>query len=728
MSKAWKASWLTDPEFAELVPLSLLHKEAGGTPPSGHPPDLRNHHMLLRKTFECGRLPELAVLDITADDYYKLYINGVFVAQGPAQGYSFHYYYNRIDVTPYLREGTNVIAVHVYYMGHVNRAMSSGDFRQGMMAELYTDDGLALVTDESWRWIRTFEYGGGEAPTTGNDTQVLEHVDSRLRYAGWKEVNFDDSGWRPVAVKNNHGYMLVEQPTPTLQVEIIRPSHVQRLGGGHFLIDFGTEITGQFTLRAQGAAGDRIEIRCGEEMMDDGKHVRYDMRCGCLFQEIWTLSGRAEEEPEFYDYKAFRYVELQGPEHALDAGSFAAVVRHYPLDPAACRFTTTDTQLQGIWDICRRGVMLCAQEAFLDCPSREKGAYLGDAGIMAHTHMYLSGDSRLVRKTLHDYALSSRICPGLMAVAPGSFMQEIADFSCQWPQQLLTYYLYSGDVEFLKEMYPYAEGVMNYFRAYARRDGLLESVNEKWNLVDWPADMRDGYDFYLSNPVGTGCHNVMNAFYYGCVSAVQEIQDILHIPYDDQLPDLREAFIRTFWDAGTGLFVDAEGSPHTALHSNVLPLYYGIAPVESIPGILSFIREKRLSCSVYFAYFLLKALAGAGEYELAYELLMCHDERSWSNMLREGATACFEAWGKNQKWNTSLCHGWASAPIAVLIEDVIGLKPAEPGWNGVSFTPHLTPSMPPFQLDLKLPAGQLSLQYADGVITGPMFRAAGKNG
>ena len=35
----------------------------------------------------------------------------------------------------------------------------------------------------------------------------------------------------------------------------------------------------------------------------------------------------------------------------------------------------------------------------------------------------------------------------------------------------------------------------------------------------------------------------------------------------------------------------------------------------------------------------------------------------------------FEAWGKDMKWNTSLCHPWACAPIPVLIEDILGITP-----------------------------------------------------
>ena len=58
-------------------------------------------------------------------------------------------------------------------------------------------------------------------------------------------------------------------------------------------------------------------------------------------------------------------------------------------------------------------------------------------------------------------------------------------------------------------------------------------------------------------------------------------------------------------------------------------------------------------------------------------------------MLREDATACFEAWGKDQKWNTSLCHPWASAPVIILLEDIAGLAPAPDTPQGYHAAPHL---------------------------------------
>ena len=293
-------------------------------------------------------------------------------------------------------------------------------------------------------------------------------------------------------------------------------------------------------------------------------------------------------------------------------------------------------------------------------------------------------------------------------------MQEIADYSMQWPMQLLRYFWHSGDIDFLERMYPTVKNLVDYFGKYRRPDGLLANVQDKWNLVDWPENARDGYDFDLGRPVGDGCHNVINAFYYGMIKDYNEIRDILGIDYEDELPELRQSFIKAFYNENSGLFVDAEGSNHSALHSNVLPLYFGITPLDRQKDAVNFIQEKGFSCGVYMAYFVLKALAKVGEHELVYSLITSDSIHSWSNMLKEGATTCFEAWGKDQKWNTSLCHPWASAPIPVLIEDIIGLKPAVPGWKEIKFTPKIPESIKELDLKIKVKSGEIRVKHRDG--------------
>ncbi len=168
-SRKFAGKWITTPEFAQGPVLPVFHRQLD---PVRVPEEKRrNRHILFRRSFVLPSFQK-ATLWLTADDFYKLYINGDYVCQGPAPGYPWHYYYQRIDVTPYLREGTNLIAVHTYYQGLINRVWVSGDGRHGLLLDLCCDGKLMLATDSSWRWH--LHGGYADLGTTGYETQFLE--------------------------------------------------------------------------------------------------------------------------------------------------------------------------------------------------------------------------------------------------------------------------------------------------------------------------------------------------------------------------------------------------------------------------------------------------------------------------------------------------------------------------------------------------------------------------
>lgn len=656
-----KAKFICHKDFSFVKPINVFHEEHEKLPLPTTDDKYKNRHILFRKKFDLKDFRSAAI-KITADDYFKLYINGKFVMQGPPPSYPHAYAYMQKDVSEYLLKGENVIAVHTYYQGLINRVWVSGDLRESLWCELYVDENLTLVSDENWKCADHTAYSS--CGVFGYDTAYAERYDSRAKEVGFEKSEYNDETWKNASVYENADYNLVKSAIKPLAAYCVNPVTIKNHDGVIFA-DFGREYAGQLYLKVHGNRGDEIILRYGEELNDDNT-VRYNLRCNCKYEEKWVLSG-ADDELDQFDYKAFRYAEIRLPK-GTSVNAVKMIVRHYPFDKKIS-YKTKNENLKKVLKLCEDTVHYGVQEVFVDCPTREKGQYLGDAFISGRAQTILDGDSALLKKTIDDFCNTAFISKGLMAVSTSSFMQEIADYSLLFAELVLWTYQFDKDLNFLKKTYPFVKGVYEYFCRYENTDGLLESVTEKWNLVDWPDNLRDGYDFPLTNPIGRGIHNVINAFWTGFLKAYDEILKILGYSPTNKPIKTEESFIKAFFNEKTGLFCDSPAKKHSAIHSNVLPLYFGVKENDRsfVKNAVKFIEEKRLtSMGVYTSYFALAALKKNGEEEKAVTLAT--DKNAWLNMIAEGGTATFEAWGKEQKWNTSLFHPWAVAPIIVFSE------------------------------------------------------------
>ena len=665
MSNIFTGKWICDPRFSDLQPRNMYHREAERKQHRyDHPKELLNLHTLFRKEFTLSKKPGRYLLRIASDDYGKIKINGSFVGQGPTTGYLDACHYNVFDITDKLHDGVNVIENHVYYQGHTNHVWFSGDLRMGMIADLIAPDGSVLLcTDESWEYAPILNFVDDRM--VGYETQYLENYDSRI----------PAQPFSPVGILKNNDVVFYPDPTPVLDIYTKLPETIEAIPNG-FFYDFGTEVVGTLKIRATGESGARIRILCGEELEDTPVKVRHNMRCYCNYDEIWTLAG-GSEELEQYDYKAFRYVAVLVDGGDAKIGGVAVTVRHAPFNDAACTIQADDKILEAVFNICKNGVKWGTQEVYVDCPQREKGQYAGDMTVTSGSQLWLTGDIYMLEKGIRAQAHSAKIDDGLMAVMSGGLMQEIADYSLQFPLLLERHYAYTGNRAFLEEMLPINDGMLAHFAAFAREDGLLSGVSDKWNLVDWPENLRDGYDFPLPRPVGPGTHNVLNAFYIGAVIRTEQLKEQLGSPYEKKSDKLLAAFNKAFFRPDLGLYVDCEDSNHASLHSNMLAPFYGFTPAGYEQSIGDFLVSKvadGIICGVYMSYFLLRGLCKLGRYDDVYSIITSQAENSWYNMVREGGTTCFEAWGKDKKGNTSLCHPWASTPIVVLIEELMGVS------------------------------------------------------
>ncbi len=660
--------FITTKEFACLSPIDLRHKEHSPAPEK--PGSLRHKHILFMKKLPLTDTSNCR-LRITADDYYKLYINRKFVAMGPSPSYPQHRSFNEFDISEYLINGDNLITVHVYYQGLLNRAYDSADNRCALGFELYGNNTLICEADESWQYHYDTHFVAGD--TIGYNTQFKENLDFRLYDSDvW---NGKTDGSQCVSVDND--YVLNDEPTRLIAIEDIKPMHMCVLSEDEIFVDFGKEYVGYPVFKMSGKCGQTLTLLCGEETEADNKFLaRGRMRCNCDYCETLTMSGGIDTV-DFFEYKAFRYMTLvgEGVRSAVDLDSIKLLARHAEYKNGGAELTECEPLLRDIWELCEHTAHYATEEGFLDCPTREKGQYLGDFTVSGLAHLYLTGDPYMYRKTLLDFAKSAEICKGIMAVAPGSFMQEIADFSLQYPLQLLNYCRYTGDRETALALMPTVYGILEHFKQFEREDGLLVGVTDKWNLVDWPRGLRDGYDFKLSRPIASDAlHNVINAFYIGAHKCAEELSDMLSLGHENRSEALSEAFNKTFYNEELNFYTDSPHTAHASLHSNVLPVFFGFEKEDCREKIVDLIEEKKFSCGVQFSYFVLGACARLSAYELEYSLITDKGEHSWYNMLKEGATTLFEAWGKDQKDNTSLCHPWASAPIIALCQDADNMR------------------------------------------------------
>jgi alpha-L-rhamnosidase len=70
-----------------------------------------------RRVFELNAKPSRFVVHVSADNCYRLFVNGEQVSSGPQRSDLMHWRYETVDVSPQLRTGRNVVAALVWNWG-----------------------------------------------------------------------------------------------------------------------------------------------------------------------------------------------------------------------------------------------------------------------------------------------------------------------------------------------------------------------------------------------------------------------------------------------------------------------------------------------------------------------------------------------------------------------------------------------------------------------------------
>lgn len=252
------------------------------------------------------------------------------------------------------------------------------------------------------------------------------------------------------------------------------------------------------------------------------------------------------------------------------------------------------------------------------------------------------------------------------------------------------YLLYTGDMPSVRSWYGRLK--QNLLLEGRDESGLLHAEHLKTlppslginnvtipvrDIVDWPQPERDGYEMAEVNLVP-------NCWFYMALCRMAELARLLEKPEEaanaletarSVRKALREKMLKN------GLFTDNPHSHHTALHSCIFPVLWGIAEEDEKPRILELMRSKGMACSVFVSQFLLECCFENGLADHALDLMQSKEKRSWNNMLSCGATIAMEAWDDSFKPNQDWSHPWGAAPGNVVVRYLAGIRPLEQGFK-----------------------------------------------
>ena len=101
------------------------------------PPDIAADAFVVfhaRRSFELSTRPAMFIVHVSADNRYRLYVNGASVATGPQRADVAHWRYETVDLAPLLREGRNVIAAVIWNWG-AQRPLAQHSLRTGFVLQ-----------------------------------------------------------------------------------------------------------------------------------------------------------------------------------------------------------------------------------------------------------------------------------------------------------------------------------------------------------------------------------------------------------------------------------------------------------------------------------------------------------------------------------------------------------------------------------------------------------------
>lgn len=697
---SWPASWITCPGVAQR--------------------DYGVYHF--RKTFSLAQKPARFVVHVSADNRYRLFVNGEAVCSGPARGDLYNWYFETLDIAPYLREGSNTIAALVWNMGeHAPVAQVSNQTAFVLQGNGRSEH--VVNTNDSWKVFHDTAY----APcSTDNGSRLRTYMvvgpGDRVNAAaypwGWEQAGYQDAHWqnsRRIANPVTAGYgtdnlwtlqprniPLMEETKQRL-IAVRRESHIQTPAGflqgktalhipAHqtvsILFDQAYNSVAYPELFVSKGKGSSVTMTYAEALFDqNGVKGNRDDITGKAIKgnyDIFLPDGGENRHFRPLWFRTYRYLQLDitTGDEALQINDLYGTATGYPFTVKAS-FRSNDSSLQRIWDIGWRTAQLCAGETYFDCPYYEQLQYEGDTRIQSLISLYVTGDDRLMRKALMDF-YHSRVPEGLtQGRYPSNRLQVIPPFSLYWVSMVYDYWMHRKDPDFIRNFLVPVMGVLDWYEQKIDRSKQILGPMKWWGFVDWnlafPSGVPDG--------ATDGNSSVITLQY---VATLQQAAALFagfgkkaEADHYQQLADqLNKAVYRQCFDVSKMLMANTPQKKTFSQHAGIMAILTGAIPeVDQKKVIHKILYDTTLSqATFYYRFYLNRALKKAGMADMYYAQLA-----PWRGMIANGLTTFAE----NPDPTRSDCHAWSSSPNYDFLATICGIVPASPGFATVRIEPAL---------------------------------------
>ncbi len=693
-----------------------------------------------RKTIDLTTKPDSFIVNVSADNRYKLYVNGKLVSLGPARGDTYFWNYETVDIAPYLYNGKNTIAALVWNEAE-HRPEAQISVRTGFILQGNSKEEEILNTNDSWKCIK--DEGHQPIPGYFFAASKGEMVDMNKTIKGdWTKPGFNDIGW-PKASKVEDGklkgmewgigWALVPSSLPQMEMTYQRIPKLRKAVGvsvpiafpakkvsftipanttATLLLDQTYETNAYVTLTFSGGKDAGISLGYAESLYKKGtKGVEKGNRDEIEGKEFigrtdsLIADGTKEQSFTTMNFRTYRYIRLivQTKNEPLVIEDLYGTFTGYPFKRATV-FNTDNKEIKQILDIGWHTARLNAMEIYTDCPYYELLQYIGDTRIQAMVSYFNSTDDRLARNALNLFD-HSRLAEGITrSNYPSKGTQIIPGFSLWYIGMLHDYWMYKNDSDFIKNKLVGERAILDFFSKYQQADGSLANF-PYWGFVDWAGNL---WGEVKDQDGSAAIYDLQLLWAYQSAAEMEAkigLQDYADI-YNNKAKQLKATIQSKYWNATKKLYADTKEQTGYSQHVNSLAILTGMLSDTAMETVANnMLNDGNITkCSVYFKYYLHKALVKAG---------LGDNYMSWLDIYRENIAMGLTTWAEYSDVNTSRsdCHAWGSSPNVDFFRVVLGIDSDAPGFQKIKIEPHLG-TITKVSGEMPHPNGKVAVAYA----------------